>query len=65
MSPETQEMLRAVEDAVTRLIERCSKTGELYPRCPRAVAQVNRTGKWLLNAVAALRRELPATAKQQ
>jgi hypothetical protein len=65
VNPETLELLRAAEDSVTRLLERCSKTGPLYPRSPRAVAQVSRTGKWLLNAVTALRADLGRAATPQ
>lgn len=65
MNPETQEMLRAAEEAVSLLVERCVKTGPLYHRNPKAVAQVSRTGKWLLNAVAALRHAVPAASEQQ
>ena len=58
MDPATQNALRAAERAVTQLVKECRKPGPLYARSPRAVAQVSRTGKWLLNAIAALRREL-------
>lgn len=64
MNPETQKTLRAAEDAVSRLVECCCKTGPLYQSSPKTVAQVNRTAKWLLNALAALRRELPPPADQ-
>lgn len=64
MNPETQEMLRAAEDAVSRLVERCCKTGPLYQSSPKTVAQVSRTAKWLPNALATLRRKMPATADQ-
>lgn len=60
MNRQTEETLRAAEEAVTRLVEQCSKDGPLYKRSPRKVAQVSRTGKWLINAVAALRQELTA-----
>ena len=65
MDSSTLNTMRAAEQAVTRLVEQCRKPGPLYRRCPRAVAQVSRTGKWLLNALAALRRELnrPATTE--
>jgi hypothetical protein len=54
----TLNTIKAAEKAVTRLVEVCRKEGTLYPRAPRAVAQLNRTGKWFLNAITALRREL-------
>ena len=50
----------ATRKAVTRLIDRCRKGSPLYSRSPRAAAHVSRTAKWLLNAIAALHRELDA-----
>jgi hypothetical protein len=64
MNPETQKMLRAAEDAVSQLVEHCSKAGPLYHNSPKTVAQVSRTGKWLINAVAALRGELERASEQ-
>jgi hypothetical protein len=58
MDPTTQETLRAAEEATNRLVEATAKGGRLYKRYPRAVAQVSRTAKWLLNALAVLRRDL-------
>ena len=52
--------LRAAEEAVSRLIEECRKSGRIYLRDPRVVAQVSRTGKWHLNAIANLRKVLDA-----
>jgi hypothetical protein len=46
---------------VNRLVEECRKPGRLYSRNPKAVAQVSRTGKWLLNAISALHKVLGAT----
>jgi hypothetical protein len=60
MSMPEPDSLRAAEEAVSRLVEECRKDGPLYAKGPRAVAQVSRTGKWLLNAVTALRRQLNA-----
>jgi len=59
--------LRAAEEAVSCLVEACRKTGTLYARDPKAVAQVSRTGKWNLNAIAALRKVLatPCDLPQQ
>ena len=65
MDPTTSNALRAAERAVTRLVEECVKDGPLYAESPRAVAQIGRTGKWLLNAIAALRRELREAATTQ
>ncbi len=64
MDESTQNMLHAVEEAVSCLIGKCGKNSPLYVRDPRAVAQVSRTGKWHLNAIAALRKSLdtPCTA---
>jgi hypothetical protein len=58
MDPTTLEALRAAEEAVCRLVEVCRRGGQLYARDPRKVAHVSRTGKWHLNAIAALCREL-------
>ena len=58
MEPKILEAIRAAEEAVRRLVEECAKQKALYAHGPRAVAQVSRTGKWLLNAITALRREL-------
>ena len=58
MDESTRNLLRAAEEAVNRLVEACRKAGSLYPRDPRAVAQVSRTGKWHLSAIAALRKAL-------
>jgi hypothetical protein len=62
MDPDSQASLRAAVVAVTHLIEVCRPRGPLYPLEPRAAAQVNRTSKWLLNAIAALQRKLDAAA---
>ena len=64
MNQQTEKMLRAAEEAVTRLVEQCGKAGPLYKQSPRKVAQVSRTGKWLRNAVAALREELNTEEKR-
>jgi hypothetical protein len=61
MNPQTQQTVRAAEEAVSDLIQACRKGGPLYQERPKAVAQVSRNAKWLLNALAALRRELKAT----
>jgi hypothetical protein len=53
----TEKALSAAEEAVRWLVERCRRGGRLYQRAPRAVAQVSRTGKWHLNAIAQLRKE--------
>ena len=58
MDESTSNMLRAAEEAVGRLVEACRKDGTLYQRDRRATAQVSRTGKWHLNAIAALRKAL-------
>jgi hypothetical protein len=56
----TRTTLRAAEEAVAALVEACAKDGPLYPCDPRAVAQVSRTGKWHLSAIAALAKALDA-----
>jgi len=58
----TLEALRAAEEAVRRLVEECAKQRPLYARHPRAVAQVSRTGKWFLNTLTALHREVDSAA---
>ena len=58
MTRKTQNAVGAAEKAVTRLVAECCKGGALYVQSPQAVAQVSRTSKWLLNALARLRREL-------
>jgi hypothetical protein len=63
MTTQTQETIRTSEEAISKLVELCSKLGPLYVKNPRIVAQVSRTGKWLLNAIAALRRELKTSSE--
>jgi hypothetical protein len=58
VDPETLNTLRAAERAVARLVEECRKGGRLYAQDPKAVAQVSRTGRWLLYATDRLRRAL-------
>ena len=58
MDQQTQETLRAAEEAVNRLVEACRKEGPLYKTDPRTVAQTSRTSKWLLSAIAGLRKAL-------
>ena len=60
MDESTRNTLRAAEEAVSRLIDECRKDRPLYARDPKAVAQVSRTGKWHLSAIAALRKALDA-----
>jgi hypothetical protein len=58
MDPQLLHTIEAAKEATTHLIEACRKNGHLYRKNPKAVAQVNRTGKWLLNALGALRKTL-------
>ena len=51
MNDAESETVRAAEETVGRLVETCQKSGPLYSQSPRAVAQVSRTSKWLLNAI--------------
>lgn len=60
MSQTTSEIVRAAHEAVDRLVAECRKGGPLYRLRPKQVAQVSRTAKWLLNALAALDRDLPS-----
>ena len=62
MTQATRNIIAYAEEAVGRLVQECRHDGPLYGRNPRAVAQVSRTGKWLLNAIAALHRELKKPA---
>ena len=59
MNQRTRAVVHAATQAVSRLVEVCHKGGPLYTQNPKAVAQVSRTGKWLLNAIARLEQELP------
>jgi hypothetical protein len=58
MTPEIHTTFRTATQAVHQLVRACRKGGPLYPQNPRAVAQVSRSGKWLLNAITRLYREL-------
>ncbi len=58
MTQAMENILGSAEEGVRRLVQECRPTGPLYTCNPRKVAQVSRTGKWLLNAIAALQREL-------
>jgi hypothetical protein len=58
MTPEIHTTFHTATQAVDQLVRTCRKGGPLYPQNPRAVAQVSRTGKWLLNAIARLHRDL-------
>lgn len=60
MDESTRNTLRAAEEAVARLVDECRKDGPVYARAPKVIAQVSRTGKWHLNAIAALRKALDA-----
>jgi hypothetical protein len=64
MNPETLEMLRAAQEAVSRLVEECRKNGPLYPLAPKAVAHISRTGKWHTNAIAALHKALASSCTE-
>ncbi len=66
MDPQTLKKIDDAEEAVAQLVEESRKPGPLYKESPRAVAQVSRTSKWLLNAIKTLRRELklPSTDKE-
>lgn len=58
MGTRTLNVPRRAEEAVTKLVEECRKGGPLYPKNPKAAAQVSRTSKWLLYAITALHKEL-------
>lgn len=54
MAPATAKIVRAAGAAVQRLVNVCRKDQPLYRQYPKPVAQINRTAKWLLNALARL-----------
>jgi hypothetical protein len=56
--PVTDNALTAAVEAVTWLVGQCRRGGPLHRRNRRAVAQVSRTGKWHLSAIAQLRKVL-------
>jgi len=58
VEPSTTDTIRVAEESVTQLVEACRKNGPLYNQNAKACAQINRTGKWLLNAIAALNKAL-------
>jgi hypothetical protein len=58
VNPETQSILQSARAAVSQLIAACQKRSPLYVLHPQKAAQVNRTGKWLLNALTALDRQI-------
>jgi hypothetical protein len=58
MTKPITDMLGAAAETIRQLVHECRKGGPLYARDAKAVAQVSRTAKWLLNAIGALRREL-------
>lgn len=57
MKASANPIIQKTEKAVQRLLEECRKNSALYQSNPRAIAQVNRTGKWLLSAIAQLDKE--------
>jgi hypothetical protein len=57
MKQRTRTSLHSAHQAVRRLVEACHKGGPLYEQHPQAVAQVNRTAKWFLNALGRLEQE--------
>ena len=61
MNKAMRNLLRAAEQAVGQFLAKCRKGDPLYVENPKAVAQVSRTGKWLLNALTALNRELKSS----
>jgi hypothetical protein len=57
MNRQTHTIVQTTTQAVSRLVEVCHKGGPRYRKNPQAVAQVSRTAKWLLNALARLEQE--------
>lgn len=64
MNQRTRTTIASAERAVTRLLAATPKGGPLHTAHPKAVAQVNRTGKWLLTALAALQQCLTSTSPE-
>jgi hypothetical protein len=58
MEQPTREIVRAAQESVQRLVTECRKEGPLYKKRPKIVAQVSRTGKWLLNAITTLNQSI-------
>jgi hypothetical protein len=58
VDPVTPDALRAAEEAVHSLLRECRRGGPLYARDLRAVTRLGRTARWLLSAIASLRRAL-------
>ncbi len=58
MDPQTLHTFQVADEAISQLIDLCRRPGPLYRQCPRQAAQVNRTAKWLLNAISNLQRAL-------
>jgi hypothetical protein len=65
MNRRTRTVVHSATQAVRRLVEVCHKGGPLYSQSPKAVAQVSRTAKWLLNAIARLEQELTGSNKDR
>lgn len=57
MNTSANPIIQKTEKVVRQLVEECQKNGALYQANPRAIAQVSRTSKWLLNAIAQLNKE--------
>jgi hypothetical protein len=62
MNARTRALLCSTAKVVSRLVEECRKGSPLYTEQPKPVAQVSRTAKWLLNALAALQQAPSSTA---
>jgi hypothetical protein len=51
MNAQLLKAIGAAQKAVNRMLDACRKDGPVYRRNPKVAAQVNRTSKWLLNAL--------------
>ena len=60
MDSEMLATVRAAAEAVRRLVEACRKHAPVYRQHPQPVARINRTARWLLNAIARLHRAIPS-----
>ncbi len=57
------ELFRTAQDVVQRLVAECRPDAPLYQQHRKSMAQISRTSKWLLNALAALDQELQSSTE--
>lgn len=64
MRPVTHPILRRTAKTVQHLLVVCRNDGLMDKANPKAIAQVSRTGKWLLNAIAQFTNEPKPSAQE-